>query len=337
MAKIDAPVAYFSHDVGMRNHRKVRVLRSKYGPLGYALWCYLLETLAGKEGFAVPFDEVEQEILAVDFGVETSELCSVVETCLRLRLLALHGERLSCPALVKRLGGVIETRQRKSEAGRIGMQKRWGNDNTAITADNTTITADSKRKEKESICCSSSSSRVREAWNATLGEVLPPVKTLTKAREQQVQRVLSELEPDQTKHEALIGELMTKIKTAPFFTDKGKGWTVTFDWVFASAERVAQIIEGAYDPHHHEQIADEYQPKGAAPRSSPRSGVTVYRDADHWSAEQRQGRRFEDLSPQEQRQLRRLYPDRYPPEPSSTAAAPSPSPSPHEPSNKPKQ
>ena len=131
-SNINAPVAYISHDVGMRNHRKVRVLRQKFGHMGYAVWCYLLETLAGKEGFAVPFDEVEQEILAVDFGVDVQELRDVVETCVRLRMLTLKDGLLQSDTLIDRLCIVLDARQKMSEAGKLGAERRWGGNSSAI-------------------------------------------------------------------------------------------------------------------------------------------------------------------------------------------------------------
>ena len=131
-SNINAPVAYISHDVGMRNHRKVRVLRQKFGHMGYAVWCYLLETLAGKEGFSVPFDEVEQEILAVDFGVEVQELRDVVDTCVRLRMLTLKNGLLRSDTLIDRLCIVLDARQKMSEAGKLGAERRWGGNSSAI-------------------------------------------------------------------------------------------------------------------------------------------------------------------------------------------------------------
>ena len=131
-SNINAPVAYIKHDVGMRNHRKVRVLRQKFSHMGYAVWCYLLETLAGKEGFAVPFDEVEQEILAVDFGVDVQELRDVVEACVRLRLLTLKDGLLQSDTLIERLGNVLDSRQKMSEAGKLGAERRWGSNSNPI-------------------------------------------------------------------------------------------------------------------------------------------------------------------------------------------------------------
>ena len=38
---------YFSHDRDMRNHRKIKALRTKFGVNGYAVWVMILEVLTG--------------------------------------------------------------------------------------------------------------------------------------------------------------------------------------------------------------------------------------------------------------------------------------------------
>ena len=389
-SNINAPVAYISHDVGMRNHRKVRVLRQKFGHMGYAVWCYLLETLAGKEGFAMPFDEVEQEILAVDFCVEVQELRDIVEACVRLRLLTLKDGLLRSDTLIDRLCIVLEARQKKVESGKLGAERRWGGNSTAIAPlcdpngtaitplsrpnstaitplsrpngtaitplsrpngtaitplsrpngtaitplsrpngtaiaplcdpNGTLMAPDGKVKYSKVKNNSSSSSacvherervceRVREAWDAALGGKLTKLKSLTRNRAELVESALVEIEPDVSKWGDLAAELFARVGESSFLLDKGKGWMPSFEWVFESAERVQQILEGQY--------AESYgpaQPKGAK-RQAPqaRGGVPVYRDADHWSEEHRRGKTFEELSEREQDLLRQLNPGKYPP------------------------
>ena len=345
-SNINAPVAYISHDVGMRNHRKVRVLRQKFGHMGYAVWCYLLETLAGKEGFAMPFDEVEQEILAVDFCVEVQELRDIVEACVRLRLLTLKDGLLRSDTLIDRLCIVLEARQKKVESGKLGAERRWGGNGTAIAPlcdpngtaitplsspngtaiaplcdpNGTLMAPDGKVKYSKVKNNSSSSSacvherervceRVREAWDAALGDKLPKLKSLTRNRAELVERALMEIEPDASKWGDLAAELFARVGESSFLLDKGKGWMPTFEWVFESSERVQQILEGQY--------AESYgpaQPKGAK-RQAPqtRGGVPVYRDADHWSEEHRRGKTFDELTEREQDLLRQLNPGKYPP------------------------
>ena len=358
-SNINAPVDYISHDVGMRNHRKVRVLRQKFGHMGYAVWCYLLETLAARDGFCLDFDEVEQESLAVDFEVSTDDLKAIVDYCVRIRLLSLVDGRLFSQSLLDRLSFIIDARQKRSDAGRAGALARWqlrgeadatamqtdanayeGNANgcernaTAMQTDANAMRpqCDSMRfdaircdsmlsKVKDSKVKNNSSSsacvherervceRVREAWDAALGDKLPKLKSLTRNRAELAERALGEIEPDASKWGDLAAELFLRVGESSFLLDKGKGWMPTFEWVFESSERVQQILEGQY--------AESYgpaQPKGTK-RQAPqaRGSVPVYRDADHWSEEHRRGKTFDELSEREQDLLRQLNPGKYPP------------------------
>ena len=54
---------YFSHDADMRNHRKVKAIRSKYGMQGYGVWCMTLETLTDCDNFEMTLDQIELEVL----------------------------------------------------------------------------------------------------------------------------------------------------------------------------------------------------------------------------------------------------------------------------------
>ena len=362
-SNINAPVAYISHDVGMRNHRKVRVLRQKFGHMGYAVWCYLLETLAARDGFCLDFDEVELESLAVDFEVSTDDLKAIVDYCVRIRLLSLVDGRLFSQSLFDRLSGIIEARQKRSDAGRAGALARWqlrdemdatairtdatardGNANgcesnaTAMQTDATAMrpqcdlmrfdaircdsmpSKEKKSKVEKSIDNSSSSSacvsecergceRVREAWDAALGDKLPKLKSLTRNRAELVENALGEIEPDVSKWGDLAEELFARVGESGFLLDKSKGWMPSFEWVFGSAERVQQILEGQYAESY-----GQSQPKGVKRQAlQVRGSVPVYRDADHWSEEHRRGKTFEELSEREQDLLRQLNPGKYPP------------------------
>ena len=151
--------------------------------------------------------------------------------------------------------------------------------------------------------------RVREAWDAQLGDKLPKLKSLTRNRAELVESALMEIEPDVSKWGDLAEELFARVGESSFLLDKSKGWMPTFEWVFDSSERVQQILEGQYAESY-----GQSQPKGAK-RQAPqaRGGVPVYRDADHWSEEHRRGKTFDELSEREQDLLRQLNPGKYPP------------------------
>ena len=78
---------YFSHDNDMRNHRKIKSLRNKFGMNGYGIWVMLLEYLTGIDGNEFEYTDFELELIAGDFGVSVTEIREVVSYCILLELL----------------------------------------------------------------------------------------------------------------------------------------------------------------------------------------------------------------------------------------------------------
>ncbi len=112
---------YFSHDSGMRNNRKIRVLRSKFGADGYTVFCMTLELLTEADNFQIGIDEIELEMIAADFGFTSVELQEIWDESVRLRLFQLDNNVLSCAKLNERLDPLLKERQRQREKS----QKRW--------------------------------------------------------------------------------------------------------------------------------------------------------------------------------------------------------------------
>ena len=101
---------YFPHDAGMRNHKKLKAIRSTFGIKGYALWCMMLEHLTGSEFNSSPYNDLEIELLAGDFGIEAAELIRFIEYCLKIGILQSDGERIRSVSLDERLAPVYEKR-----------------------------------------------------------------------------------------------------------------------------------------------------------------------------------------------------------------------------------
>lgn len=132
---------YFAHDADMRNDIKVKALRRKFSHTGYAVWNYLLETLTDNDYFEITWDEINIELLAADYDVSVEELTEIVEYCVKIRLLQLENNVLRSDAHQNRFRELLDNRVKKSEAGKKGMAKRWGqNDNSVIENDNSVIT-----------------------------------------------------------------------------------------------------------------------------------------------------------------------------------------------------
>jgi hypothetical protein len=113
---------YFSHDRDMRNHRKIKALRTKFGISGYGIWNMCLEYLTGIDGNEFEFSEVEMELMAGDFGVSVAEISDVLNYCIKLELLFLNNGFINSESLDERLNHVYE--KRKSSKSKSKKQLR---------------------------------------------------------------------------------------------------------------------------------------------------------------------------------------------------------------------
>lgn len=101
---------YFSHDRDMRNHKKIKAVRTKYGITGYGIWCMLLEYLTGNDGNVFEYSDIELELMSGDFGVSVTEIRDVLNYCIKLELLFLKDGFINSDSLDERLKSVYEKR-----------------------------------------------------------------------------------------------------------------------------------------------------------------------------------------------------------------------------------
>jgi hypothetical protein len=101
---------YFPHDRDMRNHRKVKAIRTKFGPIGYAIWSMTLEYLTGIDGNEFEYSDVEFELMAGDFGVSATEIRDVIDYCIKLDMLFNNNGFINSESLDERLKPVYEKR-----------------------------------------------------------------------------------------------------------------------------------------------------------------------------------------------------------------------------------
>lgn len=102
---------YFTHDRDMRNHKKVKAVRTKFGLIGYAIWNMILETLTGSDGNVLEYSDLEFELLSGDYGVSGAEIRSVVDYCVSLEMLFIKDGFFHSESLDERLAPVYEKRQ----------------------------------------------------------------------------------------------------------------------------------------------------------------------------------------------------------------------------------
>jgi len=106
---------YFPHDRDMRNHRKVKAIRTKFGVIGYAIWSMTLEYLTGIDGNVLEYSDVEFELMAGDFGVSATEIRDVLDYCIRLEMLFINNGFINSESLDERLIPVYEKRGRSKD------------------------------------------------------------------------------------------------------------------------------------------------------------------------------------------------------------------------------
>ena len=106
---------YFPHDRDMRNHRKVKAIRTKFSIQGYAIWSMILEYLTGIDGNVFEYSDVEFELMGGDFGVSATEIRNVVDYCITLEMLFLEKGFIRSESLDERLKPVYEKRQVSKE------------------------------------------------------------------------------------------------------------------------------------------------------------------------------------------------------------------------------
>ena len=98
----------------MRNHRKVKALRNKFGLEGYAIWCMFLETLTESDCFKIKLlGSVDYELLSADFGTSAEKLSDVLNYCLAIKLILWdkNNKEYYSDSLIERLSPLVEKRE----------------------------------------------------------------------------------------------------------------------------------------------------------------------------------------------------------------------------------
>ena len=146
---------YFSHDGNARNDSKILELRAEHGWLGYGVYWGLIEMMFEHSDTKLKHKDIK--IIAMFNNVDITVLSDVINTCITAQLFESDGEFFWSHGLLNRKGVFMDSIKQKSEAGKAGMAKRWGNrpnntlDNAVITPiqhrNNDVITADNKERK----------------------------------------------------------------------------------------------------------------------------------------------------------------------------------------------
>ena len=161
---MNGEVNYFTHDRDMRHDPKINALRTRFPGWGYSAWNMLLEQLCDSHDRAIAWDELNRELVAADFGMETDMLVDIVDYCIHLHLLQLEDGTLKCQRFEERFETLDRKRASRQTAGIAGAASRWGKNDTPsgmaqngknMANDSNAIKTDGKAMAKDSFAIKS--------------------------------------------------------------------------------------------------------------------------------------------------------------------------------------
>ena len=95
----------------MRNDKKIKALRTKFKHEGYSIYNMMLEALDDCEYFKHEWDELNIELLAGDFEIESDMLVNIINYCIKLKLFAIEGGYIYSIGHIKRFERVLSKRK----------------------------------------------------------------------------------------------------------------------------------------------------------------------------------------------------------------------------------
>lgn len=94
---------YFPHENVMRNDRKLKAVRSRWPHNeGYAIYNMILETLSESSMLIIEWNNMESELIAGDFGIESEKLTEMIEYFIKIDLIQSSNGYIYCKQLDKR-------------------------------------------------------------------------------------------------------------------------------------------------------------------------------------------------------------------------------------------
>lgn len=276
---------YFPHDADMRNDIKIKALRRKFAHTGYAVWCFLLETLTASDRLQMDFTEINRELLAADFDITEEQLSEIVEYCCRLNLFqrSEDGNTLMCATLDRRLGDTISQKIAKSEArreaGRLGGLRSAETRRQKALSDesDTDSNREANAKQNEDLLPDASSKtnlrkeKIRKeekkekenmvfpydavvaSWNSICSS-LPKVRQLNNNRRAKMKSRLTEWGATPDEMTAKAEDIFRRVAASAFLCgENAHNWTASFDWLFENSSNWVKVTEGNYDSNRGSQ------------------------------------------------------------------------------------
>lgn len=138
---------YFPHDSNARNDEKILFMRSKYKIEGYGLYWLFVEAMHEQNDGKLTCGLIDG--LAENFNVDITLLKQFYNDAITCGLFVTDSKKYWSERVIRNKQSFDEKKIKKSNAGKAGMLKRWGKNNTVITEDNTDITKHNKGKESK--------------------------------------------------------------------------------------------------------------------------------------------------------------------------------------------
>lgn len=255
---------YFTHDADMRNDVKVKALRRKFGHTGYAVWCFILESLTDSDFFQMDYSTVSRELLAADYDVSTEQLTDIVDYCMLIGLLQQTEDNLLySEAHQRRFSTLLYNRERKRlnlagiNPNTQGNGEVMARRNIAETPENDSngdVKPHSKVKENKGEESKGKENKdivypyrdIVALWNEICFS-LPKVKVVSDSRKAKIKTRLQEFgSADEWLN--VTRELCQKVQASDFLRgNNNHNWTATFDWLFENGSNWVKVQEGNYD------------------------------------------------------------------------------------------
>ena len=124
--------SYFPHDSNARNSDKLIRLRMRHKAAGYGVFFMILERLREEPSYMSVKD---YNMIAFDLREDASLIKSVIED-FGLFVFTEDGKYFYSESFKQRMGFKDEKSRKRSEAGKLGMAKRWGNNNVITNPQN---------------------------------------------------------------------------------------------------------------------------------------------------------------------------------------------------------
>lgn len=262
---------FFSHDANARNDEKILAVRMKHGMEGYGIYFAIIEKLLESTDYILLKD---YNMIAFELRASAEKVKSVIED-FGLFEFTEDGKLFYSKSLLDRMDALEEKREKRSEAGKIGAERRWKNRDkiaNAIKKDSNAITKPSKKiaeysKVEYSKVKESKDSNYRDNSNelplsgtqkphaenidyqkfvewfnektkGVFGELRYP---LSEARKGMMRARIKEHGKD-----AFFSVILSSAKSNFLKGDNKKSWRATFDWMIRPTN-FEKILTGNFD------------------------------------------------------------------------------------------